>query len=170
MGKWNDTDVPIAYLITFRTYGTWLHGDVRGSVDKAHNKFGGERAESSVLREQQSAIKLKGEPVVLNAIQSRLIEATIREVCVFRGWKLYAINVRTNHIHVVVYARVAADRVLNVFKAYATRRLRENGAWLEKHSPWVDKGSKRNLWNADHLFHACEYVVNGQGGELPEFD
>ena len=32
--------VPLAYLITFRTYGTWLHGDARGSVDREHNVFG----------------------------------------------------------------------------------------------------------------------------------
>src|SRR6185369_556860 len=29
---WNDTDIPLAYLITFRSYGTWLHGDDRGSI------------------------------------------------------------------------------------------------------------------------------------------
>ena len=29
---WNDTDTPLAYLITFRSYGTWLHGDERGST------------------------------------------------------------------------------------------------------------------------------------------
>ncbi len=26
--------MPLAYLITFRTYGTWLHGDPRGSMDR----------------------------------------------------------------------------------------------------------------------------------------
>jgi len=26
-----------AYLITFTTYGTWVHGDERGSVDREHN-------------------------------------------------------------------------------------------------------------------------------------
>ena len=34
---WNDTDIPLAYLITFRCYGTWLHGDKRGSIDRFHN-------------------------------------------------------------------------------------------------------------------------------------
>ena len=29
MSKWNDTDIPLGYLITFRTYGTWLPGDER---------------------------------------------------------------------------------------------------------------------------------------------
>jgi hypothetical protein len=27
-------DIPLAYLISFRAYGTWLHGDRRGSVDR----------------------------------------------------------------------------------------------------------------------------------------
>ncbi|HUT29941.1 MAG TPA: hypothetical protein VMX13_09125 [Sedimentisphaerales bacterium] len=31
---------PLAYLITFSTYGAWLHGDNRGSVDKNHNSYG----------------------------------------------------------------------------------------------------------------------------------
>src|SRR5947207_263388 len=26
------------YLITFTTYGQWLHGDARGSVDRHHNQ------------------------------------------------------------------------------------------------------------------------------------
>lgn len=28
---------PLAYFITLSCYGTWLHGDERGSVDKKHN-------------------------------------------------------------------------------------------------------------------------------------
>jgi hypothetical protein len=28
-----------AYLLTLRAYGTWLHGDARGSVDKEHNAY-----------------------------------------------------------------------------------------------------------------------------------
>jgi hypothetical protein len=31
---WNDTDLPLGYLITFRCYGSWLHGDKRGSIDR----------------------------------------------------------------------------------------------------------------------------------------
>ena len=31
---------PLAYLITFRCYGTWLHGDVRGSMDSKHHVYG----------------------------------------------------------------------------------------------------------------------------------
>src|SRR4029077_14507206 len=35
-----DDNIPLAYLITFRAHGTWLHGDRRGSVDRFHNRYG----------------------------------------------------------------------------------------------------------------------------------
>jgi hypothetical protein len=60
--------------------------------------------------------------------------------------------------------------MLNDFKSYATRSLREGGEWKHGHSPWVDKGSRRNLWTEAHVGAAVDYVVNGQGGPLPDFD
>ena len=30
----NDSDTALAYFISFRSYGTWLHGDQRGSIDR----------------------------------------------------------------------------------------------------------------------------------------
>ena len=170
MAKWNDTDTPLAYLITFRTYGTWLHGDERGSIDRNHNKFGAPMAESRILREQQQVKKLKSLPFVLDAKSRGVVEKAIREVCAYREWRLYAVNVRTNHAHAVAASMASSDKVLNDMKAYATRRLREAGCWPHEHSPWVDKGSKRNLWNEDHIFTACDYVVNRQGDALPTFD
>ena len=31
---------PLAYFTTFRTYASWLHGDERTSVDRAHRVLG----------------------------------------------------------------------------------------------------------------------------------
>jgi len=42
--------------------------------------------------------------------------------------------------------------------------------WQSAHSPWVDRGSKRYLWTERSLALAIEYVLFGQGDELPEFD
>jgi len=36
---WNDTDIPLGYLISLRCYGTWPHGDRRGSIDRFHNRY-----------------------------------------------------------------------------------------------------------------------------------
>jgi len=170
MGKWNDTDEPLAYLITFRTYGTWLAGDERGSIDRFHNKYRSPRAESNIIREQRQTEKLKSEPFVMDVRARRAVRQAIEEVCQYREWALYARNVRTNHAHVVIAAVASSDRVLGDLKAYATRRLREKGCWDHTHSPWVDKGSKRNLWNSDHISAAVNYVITGQGEDLPEFD
>ena len=60
--------------------------------------------------------------------------------------------------------------MLNDFKAVSTRRLREAELWIHGHSPWADKGSRRYLWTEDHVAAASNYVLNGQGGALPDFD
>ena len=170
MGKWNDRDTPLAYLITFRTYGTWLPGDERGSIDKYHNKFRGPRAVASRRRETEHRNRLKSPPFLLDAAARTLVGKTICEVSNFRGWRLLAINVRTNHVHVVVSGVENAAKMLNDFKAYSTRQLREMGSWKFEHSPWVEKGSRRNLWTDAHIGAACDYVMYGQGEDLPEFD
>ena len=38
--EFRNDHVAVAFLIRFRTYGTWLHGDARGSVDRLHNRYG----------------------------------------------------------------------------------------------------------------------------------
>ena len=109
--------------------------------------------------------------VVLDGIQRHCVEAAARETCDIRGWHLHAINVRTNHVHVVVsIGEKKPELALNAFKANATRQMRQDACWQREHSPWVDKGSKRNLWNERSIERAIDYVINGQGDELPEFD
>jgi REP element-mobilizing transposase RayT len=84
---------------------------------------------------------------------------------------LYAFNVRTNHVHIVVNARDKdPDLVLNAFKANATRHMRANGSWAFDYSPWAEKGSKRRLWNERQVRAAVDYVLFGQGDDLPKFD
>ena len=46
--------------------------------------------------------QLSSEVVILTAKQRELVEQAIRETCEVRKWILLAINVRTNHVHLVV--------------------------------------------------------------------
>jgi hypothetical protein len=50
MAEYRNEHIPLAYLITFRAYGTWLHGDKRGSVNRFHNRFGTPFIAPSVYR------------------------------------------------------------------------------------------------------------------------
>ena len=168
---WNDTEIPLAHLITFRCYGTWLHGDERGAIDRFHHLFKAPFAPANEERHKHNRAILKGEPVTLNAKRRSSVERAIQETCNIRTWILHAVSVRTNHVHVVVSIGLKKpDAALNALKANATRQMRQDGNWKPQHSPWVDKGSKRNLWNERSVAQAIDYVVNGQGDDLPDFD
>jgi REP element-mobilizing transposase RayT len=168
---WNDTDTPLVYFISFRTYGTWLHGDKRGSIDRFQNRYRSPYIRPNGKWQKYNEQRLKAKPLILEARQRRSIEAAIRETCDIRKWWLAAINVRTNHVHTVVSTSdKKPELVLNALKANATRQLRQDGLWPHPFSPWADKGSKRRLWNERSVEKAIDYVVNGQGDDLPDFD
>ena len=167
---WNDTDTPLAYFISFRSYGTWLHGDDRGSIDRFHNRYGAPYLPQTESWERHNRKQRKGDSFILGARERRSVQKAIRETCSIRKWHLEALNVRTNHVHTVVTANRKPGLILNAFKANAPRHLRENQLWQQQFSPWTDRGSKIRLWNERSVANAIAYVLNGQGGDLPEFD
>ena len=99
---WNDTDTPLAYLITFRSYGTWLHGDERGSIDRFHNRYKSPYIEPNPRWQLHNTRVLDGEPVILNAAQRKSVERAIHTTCEYRRWHLHVLNVRTTDAHIVV--------------------------------------------------------------------
>jgi len=165
-----DTNIfPLAYLITFRTYGTWLHGDERGSVDRQHNVYGTPRLGSNPNRKHVEEMQVKGPPIVLNAVQRVTVEKAVREVCRHRRYALLALNARTNHVHAVISAACKPEPILDALKAYATRKLRKGGLISTGTKPWVRHGSTRYLWKEQQVEKAIDYVLYGQGEEPPDF-
>ncbi len=160
-------NVPLAYLITFRGHGTWLHGDKRGSVDRFHNRYESPRLPRNEKWREYNRQELRYPPVKLSSSQRQVVEAGIRETCQIRKWDLWAINVRTNHIHAVVSAKSEPDAVLTAFKANATRKLREAGYWHRSGSPWAERGSKKYLWTEQEINDAVAYLEYDQGEPLP---
>jgi len=105
----------------------------------------------------------------MGAKERRIVERAIREVCSFRGYHLFSLNVRTNHVHLVVSNSAIPERMMDCFKAYATKALRAAGLVESAGRPWSRHGSTRYLWTDEHIEMAVDYVVNGQGDELPTF-
>ena len=149
---------PLAYFITFTCYGTWLHGDERGSIDDKHNRYGQAIMTFDNAKLAQASINMKYDAIVLNEKQRCLVEEAIQEVCAYRHWELLKINVRTNHVHVVVIADVKPENVMSDFKRYATRRLIEANEFSAGVKLWTRHGSTRYLWNEDSVANACRYV------------
>lgn len=164
-------DFPLAYLITFRTYGTWLHGDERTSVDRhGKNIYHTPRAVPNSKLKKQMAENMKQTPFLLDANQRKIVRATIKEVCDHRQYVLKALNVRTNHLHAVVSAACRPDPIIHAFKSYATRNLRQARLIENAAIVWSRGKSCRYLWKPLHVSLAVEYVLFGQGDDLDEFD
>ncbi len=174
--RYEEQEFPIAYLLTWRTYGTWMHGDERGSVQRARDRrFGTISIEPSVPLVEFMSAKQRQPSFELDPHQRRIVEASIKETCSYRGYKLSAVNVRTNHAHVVASAMVKPEKIVNALKAYATRRLRSEGLVGLDQRVWSRGASTRYLWKPAHVGAAIDYVLCSQGDlpfeivtELPE--
>lgn len=104
-----------------------------------------------------------GQSFLLDKKSRRIFDSSIREVCTNRGYSLYAINVRTNHVHAVISARTEPEKVINTIKSYATRKLRAVGSPGDYEKVWARGGSRKYLWKDREIERAMDYVLYGQG-------
>ena len=118
------TGPPLAYFLTWTTYGTWLHGDRRGSVDDAHNVFGHPVLEARPDRAARIREGLAEQPFVMTARVREVVDDAIRAHAEIRSWRVLGLNVRTNHVHLVIEASShSPEQVMAQCKSWATRRL-----------------------------------------------
>ena len=153
----------LAYLITWVTYGTWLHGDERTSVDRRHNVRGTPRLAPNASRELRSQQRLSQEPMYLTPTMRDVVEGAILAHAEIRDWRIRALNVRTNHVHVVVGAYpYIPELVMQQFKEWGTRKL-ITAAYVERgRHVWADHGSTRWVDSPESLARAIQYVNDQQ--------
>ena len=170
---------PLAYFLTWSTYGTWLPGDARGWIEYRHGwKL------PDPIRELEAAARMTEDACRLTPEQRAIVEAQVAETCRFRGWELFAVNCRSNHVHVVVAADRHPKIVRNHLKAWCTRRLKEHAASTRtrnvsdvgtptrnvsedsietiRENWWAERGSQRYVNDHDSLESAIVYVLDGQ--------
>ena len=104
---------PLADFLTWPTYGTWLPGDERGWVEYRH---GWQLPDPARKREAQA--RLTEDACLLDQDQRRLVELTIADHCRVRGWTLYTVNCRSNHVHVIVAGDREPKEIREQFKAW----------------------------------------------------
>src|SRR5215471_6985078 len=103
---------PLAYFLTWPTYGTWLPGDERGWVEY---RSGWQLPDP--IRKLEAEARMTEDALTLDSEQRQVVEQTIAQHCRVRGWKLHVVNCRTNHLHVVVTADRPPKLVRVQFKA-----------------------------------------------------
>ena len=102
------------YLITFACYGAHLHGDESGSVDRKHNLPGGRMLGAEPTRLAAEAHLMTQPTYPMDQPRREVVLASIVERCAERGWSLLAAHVRENHVHVVVGAEIAPERIMKI--------------------------------------------------------
>jgi hypothetical protein len=102
---------PAGYFITFTTYGERLHGDDRSSVERLRSADAGARELAPDRGREGSERQLLLSPAVtLDREQREAVADAAREVCSHNNWHPHAINVRTNHVHIVVSGPATPER------------------------------------------------------------
>ncbi|MGY8769737.1 MAG: hypothetical protein ACKVH8_15065 [Pirellulales bacterium] len=148
---------PIAYFLTWPTYGTWLPGDIRGWIEYRHGWL-----LPNTTRLQYSEAKLKDDACILNDKERRIVEGQVAETCRFRDWILYGVSCRSNHMHLVIGAENTRPEKIRVdIKSWCTRRMNElsdrnRGNW------WAERGSQRYIFDEDCLGTVIQYVTDAQ--------
>jgi len=162
---------PLAYFLTWSTYGTWLPGDERGWVRYRH----GMQLPDPIV-EREAKARMKEDACRLDHEERRLVESTIADHCRARGWTLYAVNCRSNHVHVVVAATVHDPKTMREqFKAWCTRRLKEladarrrpiipqaTSGDVVREKWWAERGSGLYLNDEESLEAVIDYVQLAQ--------
>jgi REP element-mobilizing transposase RayT len=156
-----------AYFITFSTYGARLIGDPRGTVDRRANGYG-EPMRPTMPRLAASRRRSMNSPPFRMSDPERVIVATaISALCCNRGWVLYAVNVRTNHVHLVIEPKGGKpEMMMQAFKAAATGALRKAGRVAFDQKVWSRHGSTTYLFEEQSVPSAVRYVVERQGSNL----
>ena len=155
-----NTGEPLAYFLTWTTYGTWLPGDERG-----WNQKGEPTPQRPIaLFAEMAESRMTEAEFRLSTSDREIVEATIRKHCDIRRWTLHAVNARTNHVHVVVTAqRYAPETVYEQFKAWCTRHLKPGHVGRENF--WTERASRRWINQEDDLASAITYVLEAQDGD-----
>lgn len=161
---------PLAYFITFTTYGKWLHGREPGSVDREHNKPGTPFLPGDAEWEQIARAQLRQPEYRLDAERRAVVLETIIEVARHRNWKLWVVHVRSNHVHIVVSATDRPEKVMADFKAWTSPRLREAFGEDTDRDRWTQHGSTKYLWTDGAVRDCVEYVVKEQGERMAVCD
>lgn len=154
---------PLAFFLTWSTYGTWLPGDSRGWIDYRE----GWKLPDPIL-EMESRAQMTEDACRLDQAQRGIVATTIGEHCLIRGWDLHAVNCRSNHVHVVVAAHRDPKEIQRQFKAWCTRKLKEaevvrlGGDQEIRENWWAERGSRRWINDDRSLEAANMYVKDAQ--------
>lgn len=141
---------PIAYMLTWTTYGSWLQGDERGYV-----KDGVILPANKSLNQANRAAMASPE-VSLTRRQKGITEDALRKEAEALGQRICAVAVGKNHLHLVVTTNgLDPASAVSHYKNAARLAVQADGF---RGRLWTRGYSKRYCFGEQQLYAMIEYV------------
>jgi hypothetical protein len=114
-----------SWHITWGTYGTRLHGSVRPTVDRDHNRRGEAFLARNERREHAEATILNFPARLLTYEQRVFIEEQIPAICIRGGWDYRICAAGPDHVHVLCDIRpeIHGEKVRRLLKRWLGEEL-----------------------------------------------
>jgi REP element-mobilizing transposase RayT len=149
----------LAYHITWGTYGTRLHGDPRGTIDRQHNEIGTPVLGFDEHRWEREKENLKFPPVVLTREQMRFVEELVPVICKRGYWKYHTCAAGPDHVHVVLTSEHDPETIRRLLKRWLSQEMSKQYPLPPGAVWWAECGSIRWI-DCDRYFNnATDYVT-----------
>jgi REP element-mobilizing transposase RayT len=150
--------IPLAYFITWGTYGARLHGDPRGTVARSHNEYGDPIIEDDHEMWDQMNANLKYDPIFFDKQQMRFVESTIPAICERGYWTHHTDATGPDHVHIVLTSDHDPKIIRKLLKRWIGQELSTKWTLDPGRIWWAEGGSIRWLKNESYLRNAINYV------------
>ena len=149
---------PLAFFITWTVYGSYLQGDERGW---RRRRQGNQLPQPCLARWRRE--RLKYDVILLSPAAREVVETECHRHCDHRGWHMWAVNARSNHVHAVVAADGYSGAIVrDQLKANCTRGLRERWRDFCDRDVWTVGGDWSCINLEEDLEEVCLYVREAQ--------
>lgn len=142
-------DWPLAFHITFGTYGARLHGGDRPTVDKLHNQYGEPMIEQDSRRLERAVPRQTHATVRFDNDKRLYVEQVVPGICQRGGWTYYICAAQPDHVHNLVSAKTDGQVVRRLLKRWLSESLSERWRDEEIRSWWAEGGSVKWIWKEE---------------------
>jgi REP element-mobilizing transposase RayT len=149
---------PLAYHITFGTYGTRLHGDARGTVDRTMNQPGDPIIGSDPALWKHEHNRMNFPPVELDAEKMSYAQSLVPAICERGKWKYHTCAAGPDHVHIVLTTKSDGQAVRKWVKRWLGEGMSLRWPLPEGATWWAEGGSVKWIWKQDYFENVYGYV------------
>jgi len=148
------------YFLTFSTYGTRLPGRKEGAY--RWNSFYYEPNEALRCYMQNN---LSQPAVTFDPSERALVHDAFVDVAREKGWEIDALNVRTEHVHIVIFTPTgdSTTEIVRKLKRSATSALQRASRRPIGLRVWTKRFVETTIWNVGFWRQKVRYTLDEQG-------